>query len=115
MEIADVMFVFCRGPRCCFKQTIDEADNNKMSQYPDFTEQQIIDLLNSKDSKNTVKANKIAVLVFEAFLTSKVDFREYSYDGKWTKLSPAQLALLLTKFYAEARTKKGDFYKRSTM
>ena len=86
-----------------------------MSRFPDLTEQQIIDLLNSKDSKNTVKANKVAVSVFEAFLASKVDLREYSYEGKWTELTPVQLAPLLTKFYAEARTKKGDFYKRSTM
>ena len=69
-----------------------------MSRFPDLTEQQIIDLLNSKDSKNTVKANKVAVSVFEAFLASKVDLREYSYEGKWTELTPVQLAPLLTKF-----------------
>jgi len=85
-----------------------------MSRFPEFTEEQLIELLNSKDSKNTNKANKMAVSILEAFLASKLELRDLSY-GKWTELSPEGLCPVLRKFFAEARTKKGDYYKRTTM
>ena len=84
------------------------------SRFPELSEDDLIKLLNSKDSTNTKKANKQAVSIFEAFLSSKLNFRHLAY-GKWTELSASQLSPVLRKFYAEARTQKGDFYKKSTM
>ena len=88
------------------------AESTSSARFPQLSEEDLNKILEKKDSENTKKATKAAVVVFEKFLAGK---NEHLGESHWTELPKNELANLLRSFYAEARTTTGDFYKRTTM
>ena len=71
-----------------------------------MSEENITQLLNDKDSKNTKKLTKHHRLIFESYLKEK-NIRNPS--------TAVELAAVLRKFYAEARKKDGQMYSKNSL
>ena len=69
------------------------------SRFRSFSEENIAQLLNDKDSEKTKKSTKQHRLIFESYLNEK-NIRNPA--------TAVELALVLRKFYAEARKKDGQ-------
>ena len=63
-------------------------------------------ILKEKNSKNSLKASKIAMNVLVKYCKEKnIEFNPVTIDAH-------ELDNLLTKFYVEARKENGEFYKK---
>lgn len=76
------------------------------SRFKSLAEEEIAELLDDKDSKNTQKSTKACRLVFEAFLQEK------SIQSPYTA---KELATVLPSFYVEVRKKDGQLYTKSSL
>lgn len=86
--------------------------------FPPHSEEDLNKILEEKDSKNTKKATQVAVNVLESFMVARNMIKVGSDPPEaddWTLFTKPQLASLLRQFYAEARTVKGELYKKTTL
>jgi hypothetical protein len=112
--------------------------------FPTYSEDDLLKILDEKDSDNTRKATETAVRVFERYLVEHGWVKGADGEGQleqpsdsvnnedtdsentspglsnvepidWISLSKGELAQILVHFYAEARNQKKDLYKKTTM
>lgn len=79
------------------------------TRFASMSEDDMKKLLYDKDSKNTHKGTEQAVRLFRAYLTEK------KMDTNFEKLPKNELDTILARFYAEARQKSGELYKKTSL
>ena len=76
------------------------------SGFRSLREENIAQLLNNKDSENTKQSTKQQCLIFESYLKEK-NIRNPT--------AAVELAVVLRKFYAEARKKDAQMYSKNSL
>ena len=77
--------------------------------FASLSEEELQVIVSNKDSNNTKKSTSVSVNILRDYLLEKNE------DIHFETLCNKDLDNLLCKFYAEARTSKGDLYKKSTL
>ena len=79
------------------------------TRFASVAQEDILNLLESKDSTNTKRATTVSVKLFKEYL------REKNKPTNFEDMTKKELAQILGQFYVEARTKDGHPYTKSSM
>ena len=79
------------------------------TRFASVAQEDILNLLESKDSTNTKRATTVSVKVFKEYL------REKNKPTNFEDMTKKELAQILGQFYVEARRKDGHPYTKSSM
>ena len=79
------------------------------TRFASVTDGDIETLVANKDSKNTKKATKFAVAVFEQYLKAK------KICCRFETVTPPELNDILKRFWVEARKQNGEKYTKTSL
>ena len=81
--------------------------------FANLTDQEVDDLLGNKHSEKTKKATAYAIRIFKDYCVERLGYNPGA--NSIDTLQPETLANILTKFYAEIRTKDGTMYSKNSL
>ncbi|XP_067658215.1 uncharacterized protein [Haliotis asinina] len=82
---------------------------SKQTRFAELSDTEKTIILENVEAKNTKKATSTAIRVLREYLSQKGKTIEFE------NLTPEDLDAILSEFYLEARTEKGEKYKKSTL
>ena len=80
-----------------------------MSRFATHTPEELQSLQRKQNAKNTDRATKVGIALLNNYLTA------IGVNTKIEEMSPEELNAILIRFYAAARTVKGEYYKLNSM
>jgi hypothetical protein len=85
------------------------ADVKSKRRFAEISEEQLQTIVENKDAVNTKRSTNQAVKIFREYLAEKAQSNDFE------SFSPSELDTFIGKFYAEARNRNGELYKKSSL
>ena len=85
------------------------ADVKPKRRFAEISEKQLQTIVENKDAVDTKRSTNQAVKIFREYLVEKAQSNDFE------SFSPSELDTFLGKFYAEARNRNGELYKKSSL